>query len=87
VGLLEPMFNELGFQLEAGKGSGDTAESDYPLTLAGQTLALYLACPWDRFLDDRRDNEPAQHNPGQRVVSLLERAEAAAWVIVTNGML
>lgn len=89
AGLLEPIFNELGFQLEAGRSSGDPAEPDYRLSFAGQTLALCLGYPWDRFLDgkdDRRDTETGHHNPGQRVVSLLERAEAP-WVVMTNGRL
>ena len=87
--LLEPVLNELGFQLEAGRASADPAEPDYRLTSGGQTLALCLAYPWDRFLDgkdNRRDSETANHNPGQRVVSLLERAEAP-WVVMTNGRL
>ena len=91
VTLLEPFFSELGFQLEAGRNSDDPTEPepDYRLTSNGQTLALCLAYPWDRFLDgkdDRRDSETASHNPGQRVVSLLERGEAP-WVVMTNGRL
>ena len=45
----------------------------------GAPVALCLAYPWDRFLDgkdDKRDAETPDHNPGQRVVSLLEKAEA-----------
>jgi hypothetical protein len=52
-------------------------------------VALCLAYPWDRFLDgkdDKRDAETPDHNPGQRVVSLLEKAEAS-WIVVTNGRL
>ena len=79
----------MGFRAVRGDG---TKVRSYLLnssgTSGGPTLALCLAYPWDRILDgkdDRRDSETANHNPGQRVVSLLERAEAP-WVM-TNGRL
>jgi type I restriction-modification system DNA methylase subunit len=90
-GLLEPVLSELGFKIKAGAKTPDPAEPDYRLYASNgdEPLALCLAYPWDRFLDgkdDKRDAETPDHNPGQRVVSLLEKAEAP-WIVVTNGRL
>jgi hypothetical protein len=89
--LLEPVLSELGFKIKAGAKTPDPAEPDYRLCASNgdEPLALCLAYPWDRFLDgkdDKRDAETPDHNPGQRVVSLLEKAETP-WIVVTNGRL
>jgi hypothetical protein len=80
--------------LERGQKIDCPEEPDYrlhsPSHKAGdQPLALCVAYPWDRFLDGKdatRDAETPDHNPGQRVVSLLEKAEAP-WIVMTNGRL
>jgi hypothetical protein len=90
--LLEPVLTELGFKIEAGVKTSDPGEPDYRMYAPSDgdaAVALCLAYPWDRFLDgkdDKRDAETPDHNPGQRVVSLLEKAEAP-WIVVTNGRL
>jgi hypothetical protein len=92
--LLEPIFDELGFELTRGKNTDSPEEPDYRLYTSNHSgsdkpLALCLGYPWGRFLDGKdetRDAETPGHNPGQRVVSLLERAEAR-WIILTNGRL
>jgi Eco57I restriction-modification methylase/TaqI-like C-terminal specificity domain len=90
--LLEPVLSELGFRIEAGAKTSDPGEPDYRMYAPSDgsgPVALCLAYPWDRFLDgkdDKRDAETPDHNPGQRVVSLLEKAEAL-WIVVTNGRL
>jgi hypothetical protein len=91
---LEPIFTDLGFDLERGDKTDAPGEPDYRLYAANHKvgdapLALCLAYSWHRFLDgkdERRDVETPSHNPGQRVVSLLEKAEAP-WIVMTNGRL
>ena len=92
--LLEPIFAQLGFELERGIKTDSPDEPDYRLyspnhSASDKPLALCLAYPWYRFLDGKdesRDAETPDHNPGQRVVSLLEKAEAP-WIVMTNGRL
>jgi len=79
-----------------GRGTKDDTPEEpdyrlYPLNHKAddKPLAVCLAYPWGRFLDGKdetRDAETPGHNPGQRVVSLLERAEAP-WIVMTNGRL
>ena len=92
--LLEPIFGQLGFELGRGRKDDTPEEPDYRLyplnhKADDKPLAACLAYPWGRFLDGKdetRDAETPGHNPGQRVVSLLERAEAP-WIVMTNGRL
>ena len=92
--LLEPIFDELGFEVERGRRTGSPEQPDYRLyqrdrKTDDKPLALCLAYPWGRFLDGKdqtRDTETPAHNPGQRVVSLLEKGEAP-WIMMTNGRL
>ncbi len=92
--LLEPIFGQLGFELGRGRKDDTPEEPDYRLyplnhKAGDKPLAVCLAYPWGRFLDGKdetRDAETPGHNPGQRVVSLLERAEAP-WIVMTNGRL
>ncbi|MFQ5706740.1 MAG: Eco57I restriction-modification methylase domain-containing protein, partial [bacterium] len=94
AGMLQPIFAELGFSFKAGKKAGDDkAEPDYFLFESGQNsdvknaLSFCLAYPWDRYLDGKdytRDAESPEENPGQLVLSLLQREEAD-WAVVTNG--
>ncbi|MBV8360170.1 MAG: hypothetical protein JO189_19870 [Deltaproteobacteria bacterium] len=92
--LLEPIFAQLGFELEPGRKGDSPEEPDYRLYslnrgASDKPLAVCLAYPWGRFLDGKdetRDAETPGHNPGQRVVSLLEKAEVP-WIVMTNGQL
>lgn len=89
--VIEPALHALGFNLTAGKaGAGDVAEPDYVLHAgdAARPLAYCNAYVWDRNLDGRdeqRDLDTPDENPGAVVVSLLDRADAPPWAIVTNG--
>lgn len=93
--LLEPAFGALGFAWRGCDGCADGAGiPDYRLlgrdaTEDDSPLALCLAYKWNRYLDGRdetRDNDRRDHNPGARVVSVLESGQAP-YVIVTNGKL
>lgn len=91
--LLLPAFSTLGFQrVQAEHSTNQTDEPDFHLYSSRGNLgplALCLAYPWGRYLDGKdeaRDRNRSNENPGQRVVSLLAKGEAA-WVIVTNGKL
>src|SRR5579872_3188945 len=85
--LLDPVLTELGFRIVEDKGGADAPDLRlYSQERSSETapLALCLAYPWGRFLDgkdEKLDTETAEHNPGQRVVSLLDQAP---WIIVTN---
>ena len=83
--LLEPAFEALGFGWRGVDASGDAADTaDYRLygpedNKDGPPLALCLAYKWNRYLDGRdetRDNDRCDHNPGARVVSVLESGQA-----------
>ncbi len=90
--LLEPVLSELGFRVIQAASSSAADEPDFRLYSQRRSgeeapLALCIAYPWGRFLDgkdDRLDTETPEHNPGQRVVSLLDKAE---WIVITNGKL
>ncbi len=91
-GLLIPTFETLGFKYKVGKPPNETStEPDFLLFSPDngqEPVALCLAYPWGRTLDGKdhsqRDAETPDENPGQIVVSLLEKGQAD-WVIVTNG--
>jgi hypothetical protein len=89
--VIEPALRVLGFGLKPGKAStDDVAEPDYLLHTGdpARPLAYCNAYVWDRNLDSRdetRDPETPDENPGAAVVSLLERADAPPWAIITNG--
>jgi hypothetical protein len=86
--LIQPMLEALRFRIATGRATQSHDEPDYRLYGTGSApVAVCIAYPWGRFLDgkdDRRDPETPDHNPGQRVVSLLEKAEAP-WTVLTNG--
>ena len=90
VSLLEPALRTLGFDpVRVTAAGSDEPKPDYLLRAPGgdTDLAVYLAYPWDRFLDgkdDQRDAESPEENPGGLVVSLLKE-DGAKWAIVTNG--
>ena len=88
--LIEPLFDALGFNYEAGKDArSDVPTPDYLLKDAdGKLLTATLVYQWDRWLDgpDPGDQHTPDENPGASVVSVLERGQAD-WVIVTNGKL
>jgi hypothetical protein len=93
--LLEPAFDALGFAWRGCDGRADEPGTpDYRLfgpdaTEDDSPLALCLAYKWNRYLDGRdetRDNDRPDHNPGARVVSVLESGQAP-YVVVTNGKL
>ena len=90
-GLLEPAFALLGFSYKKEpKGSEGFPSPHYHLSAPGGekgSLAVCLTYPWGRSLDakdESRDKDKPNDNPGQIVVSLLEKGEAP-WAIVTNG--
>ena len=68
----------------------DSPQPDFLLSVASaptSPIAFCLIYPWGRWLDgkdDRRDGETPDHNPGARVVSLLESG-TTRWAILTNG--
>lgn len=84
--LIEPLFTLLGFEVT-------TDEDGYNLHSPGQvdtTIAWALAYSWNRNLDDsdpQRDPANPDEIPGAKVVTLLEKKDSPAWVIVTNGKL
>lgn len=91
-GLLEPAFALLGFSFRGNdRNSGGSPNPHYHLYHPGvnnsESLAVCLTYSWGRYLDGKdetRDQEKPNENPGQIVVSLLEKGEAP-WAIVTNG--
>lgn len=89
-GLLEPILQQLGFEVRPRKdaGDGDITRPDYELWdgETGEKLAVCLAYQWDRFLDgpDPSDKQTESENPGAAVLSLLEQDDNE-WAIVTNG--
>ncbi|MCG3179675.1 MAG: hypothetical protein BIFFINMI_02016 [Phycisphaerae bacterium] len=89
-GLVEPLFDALGFKRTQGKAAKDAAATpDYVLKDAkGGKLTAALVYQWDRWLDgpDPADQQTPEENPGASVVSVLERGDAD-WAIITNGRL
>jgi hypothetical protein len=94
TGLLEPLFEVMGFQHKRQKpGKEDTPKPDYVLG-PSRPFASFADVPcltycWARFLDGKdpsRDSDTPNENPGALVVSLLERGDAD-WAVVTNGKL
>jgi hypothetical protein len=91
-GLLEPAFLLLGFTFKRDpRDSAGSPNAHYhlhhPKNKNGESLAVCLTYPWGRSLDgkdDARDKDKPNENPGQIVVSLLEKGEAP-WAVVTNG--
>ena len=88
---MEPAFTLLGFGLKKElKGSEGSPNPHYHLfspESKNGSLAVCLTYPWGRSLDGKdetRDKDKPNENPGQIVVSLLEKGEAP-WAIVTNG--
>lgn len=89
-GLIEPIFDALGFKHASAKDSKDASPApDYILQNGqGKPITAALVYQWDRWLDgpDPADQQTPEENPGASVVSILERGDAE-WVIVTNGRL
>jgi Helicase conserved C-terminal domain len=91
-GLLEPAFLLLGFSLKKDPRDSEGSPNphyhlQHPQNKHGGSLAVCLTYPWGRSLngkDEARDKDKRNENPGQIVVSLLEKGEAP-WAIVTNG--
>ncbi len=91
-GLLEPAFRLLGFGLKRDPRDSEGVPNphyhlSHPESKNGESLAVCLAYPWGRSLDGKdeaRDKDKPNENPGQIVISLLEKGEAP-WAIVTNG--
>jgi hypothetical protein len=90
--LLEPAFLLLGFGLKRDPRDSEGSPSPHyhlyrPENKNPESLAVCLTYPWGRSLDGKdeaRDKDKPNENPGQIVVSLLEKGEAP-WAIVTNG--
>jgi hypothetical protein len=91
-GLLEPAFALLGFSYRGNNRNPEGSPNPHyhlyhPEINNGESLAVCLTYPWGRYLDGKdeaRDKDKPNENPGQIVVSLLEKGEAP-WAIVTNG--
>ncbi len=91
-GLLEPAFQLLGFSLKRDPRDSEGSPNPHyhlhhPENKNGESLAVCLSYSWGRSLDGKdeaRDKDKPNENPGQIVVSLLEKGEAP-WAIVTNG--
>ena len=91
-GLLEPSFGVLGFGFRGNARNSEGSPNPHyhlfhPEIKNGEPLAVCLTYPWGRSLDGKdeaRDKDKPNENPGQIVVSILEKREAP-WAIVTNG--
>jgi len=83
-GLLEPAFLLLGFGLKRDPRDSEGSPNPHyhlyhPENKNPESLAVCLAYPWGRSLDGKdeaRDKDKPNENPGQIVVSLLEKGEA-----------
>ena len=91
AGFFLPAFEVLGITTSlACISAKDSPQPDFLLSVASaptSPVAFCLIYPWGRWLDgkdDRRDGETPDHNPGARVVSLLESG-TTRWAILTNG--
>ena len=91
AGFFQPAFELLGLATSlACISAKDSPQPDFLLSVASaptSPVAFCLIYPWGRWLDgkdDLRDGETPDHNPGARVVSLLESG-TTRWAILTNG--
>ena len=86
-GLIEPVLQALGFHLTEARGTSDSGDYLVSVEPGGQPAASVLAYTWGRQLDAKapeRDAKRPDHNPGARVVTVLDQG-GAPWSIVTNG--
>lgn len=93
TGFFQPALEALGLTAShVSVPSNDSPQPDFLLSVHSAPMSPVAFCliyPWGRWLDgkdDRRDAETPDHNPGARVVSLLESGKAR-WAILTNGKL
>lgn len=91
TGFIQPALEVLGLTASlASISATDSPQPDFLLSVPSaptSPVAFCLIYPWGRWLDgkdDRRDAETPHHNPGARVVSLLESG-TARWAVLTNG--
>jgi hypothetical protein len=91
--LILPALEVLGFRVQPGSPSAERAQTPDYLLFGPQQTDVPIACcnayAWDRNLDglvdDARDPDRANENPGSRVISVLENEANPEWAIVTNG--
>ena len=86
---VESTLEALGFKTVKAAGGDEPDYRLYAPASPEKPVAACLAYSWNRYLDGRdeaRDAQTPDENPGARVVTVLESAEAP-WAIVTNGKL
>lgn len=91
--LILPALEQMGFQVQPLSTTANRAQNpDYLLfdpRQPDQPIACCNVYAWDRNLDglvdDARDPDYANENPGARVIGVLENEANPEWAVVTNG--